>query len=545
VCTDGECTLECPPDQTDCSGTCVDTQSDHDHCGSCGHACSSDEVCNEGICSSECGSGYTDCYGSCVDLQTSPFHCGFCGNACGPGEDCIGGTCQGGCGNGLCAGVDGENQCTCPADCGVCAGCCLYETCYPGGTTDACGSGGGACDVCSEGEICSGGACLCTATPCGSDCCLGGERCVDGTCCSEVWKTAIPSVYLGGAAIDADGTIYVSGQSSSRTSIYVAALDACGTVLSSTLYTPPGSTQARANRVALGTQVLTAGHVYTGTDTYAGSYCAFSRHPVTTVSCDTIDLTENNEEFWGIAASPGGFFWLSGYFDAPAANRPTLIKSTGPGSACGWDPLADTGGGEGRDIQLSGTDVYMTGGHLGEAFVARYAYGSCMTGSPCPHCDPDGLVKFMDNGASGSMGYDVAVSSSMAYVGGYKVLASSGAFAPMLAKVNLSTGALTASADEPDATPDLDLYTGVATDGTAVFAVGALGYLGLSNLGPSQGVLARFRTSDLYKDAAVTPPDVDVFSDVKSDGAGGIICVGASTTGGHVMRCTTDGTCAP
>jgi hypothetical protein len=545
ICADGECVIECPSGQTQCGGSCVDTQSDHDHCGGCGRSCAADEVCNEGDCLGECGSGYTDCFGSCVDLQTSPFHCGFCGNACNMGEDCIDGSCAGGCGNGLCAGVDGENQCSCPADCGACAGCCLYGSCFAGGTTDACGSGGGSCDVCSAGEICSGGACACRATPCGSECCVEGQRCVSGRCCGETWTASVPNVYLTGVAIDTDGTIYVSGQTHDKTGVFVAALDACGALLSSTSYVPPGSVEAHGNRVALGTQVMTAGHIYTGSDVYTAGYCGFTKHPVSIVRCDAIDLSAGNEAYWGIAASPGGFFWLSGFFEAPSATRPTMMKSTGLGSACGWDPLANTGGGEGRDLQVSGSSVYATGIHQGQGYVAGYSYDDCMTGGPCPHCDPDTLVHFMEPGSSVSMGYDVAVSGGMAYVGGYKVISDSGAYAPMLAKVNLSTGTVVASTNEPDVTPDLDVYSGVATDGTAVFGVGAHGYTGIGTLGTAQGFLARVRTSDMVREVVVAPPAIDAIYDVAIDGAGGVVCAGSSAASGYVMRCLSDGTCAP
>jgi hypothetical protein len=40
----------CPNDQTRCSGTCVDTQTDPLNCGSCGHDCDDEEVCRNGNC---------------------------------------------------------------------------------------------------------------------------------------------------------------------------------------------------------------------------------------------------------------------------------------------------------------------------------------------------------------------------------------------------------------------------------------------------------------------------------------------------------------
>jgi hypothetical protein len=93
ACIAGHCTLQCPSGETDCSGTCVDLASDHDNCGSCGHGCSSTQVCDRGTCSLQCSTGLTDCSGSCVDLQTSHSHCGACGHDC-LGAACVASACQ-------------------------------------------------------------------------------------------------------------------------------------------------------------------------------------------------------------------------------------------------------------------------------------------------------------------------------------------------------------------------------------------------------------------------------------------------------------------
>lgn len=543
VCSDGACGIECPVGWENCSGLCVDTDSDPGNCGACANNCADDEVCNEGECLAECETGYTNCFGSCVDLQTSSYHCGACGNGCEVDEDCIGGECRGGCGDDNCSGAEGENQCTCPEDCGPCTGCCLSGACYPGGTTDACGSGGESCDTCSAGETCSAGDCICEAVPCAAECCVTEQRCVAGRCCDEAWVTAIAGVYLTGITMDADGTIYASGQTNDSTSVFVAALDACGTVLSSAAYAPPGSMEAHGARVAVGSQVLTAGHVYASDSVYNGAYCAFSKHPVSAVGCNTIDLSEGNDAFWGIAASEGGFFWLHGFIDAPDSTRPTLIKSTGYGSACGWDPFADTGGGEGRDIAAYGAGVYATGGHQGQAYVVRYGYGSCSTGGPCPHCDPDASVKFSVEGATSVMGFDVAVDGETAYVGGFKALEDTGAYAPLLAKVNMSTASLISTAGEPDVTSDLDLYSGLAFDGSGLFGVGAYGYQGIADLAGTQGFITKIRATDLSKEWIETPAAINAVYDVTTDGDGGVLCAGAGPASGYVVRCTSSGSC--
>ena len=78
-----------------CNGACVDLSSDGNNCGSCGNACSAEQVCSGGVCSAECGANLTPCGQSCVDLNTSILNCGGCGVACQSGQSCQGGVCTG------------------------------------------------------------------------------------------------------------------------------------------------------------------------------------------------------------------------------------------------------------------------------------------------------------------------------------------------------------------------------------------------------------------------------------------------------------------
>jgi len=50
----------CPSGQTLCDGTCIDMQSDNQHCGTCGNVCNSSEPCSEGTCLSWTGSWKRD-----------------------------------------------------------------------------------------------------------------------------------------------------------------------------------------------------------------------------------------------------------------------------------------------------------------------------------------------------------------------------------------------------------------------------------------------------------------------------------------------------
>ena len=40
----------CGDDQTDCDDQCVDTQTDHNNCGDCGHVCGECQTCSGGQC---------------------------------------------------------------------------------------------------------------------------------------------------------------------------------------------------------------------------------------------------------------------------------------------------------------------------------------------------------------------------------------------------------------------------------------------------------------------------------------------------------------
>ena len=61
----------CSEGETQCGGECVDTFSDPNNCGSCGHQCSEGESCSEGYCSLFCDdNGLTPCEGQCVNTLT-------------------------------------------------------------------------------------------------------------------------------------------------------------------------------------------------------------------------------------------------------------------------------------------------------------------------------------------------------------------------------------------------------------------------------------------------------------------------------------------
>lgn len=84
------------------NGQCLAPPDSPNSCGACGNVCPSSTP----NCTPTAGGGYecqakcthepfiTQCSGKCVDLQTDPGHCGRCGNACASGI-CIDGECVG------------------------------------------------------------------------------------------------------------------------------------------------------------------------------------------------------------------------------------------------------------------------------------------------------------------------------------------------------------------------------------------------------------------------------------------------------------------
>jgi hypothetical protein len=84
------------PTEVNCGGVCKNLNS-VTSCGTtCGNAapCEPGEVCNAGVCEVNCPQGQTACFGTCVDLNTNANHCGACGDPCAAGQTCGGGQCS-------------------------------------------------------------------------------------------------------------------------------------------------------------------------------------------------------------------------------------------------------------------------------------------------------------------------------------------------------------------------------------------------------------------------------------------------------------------
>jgi hypothetical protein len=90
-------TCACTQGLMDCSGVCVDLRSNASSCGTCGHACRSDQACSSRSC--VCAvSSKMDCGGACVDTSSDSNNCGTCGHVCGQHYHCSGSNCVVDCG---------------------------------------------------------------------------------------------------------------------------------------------------------------------------------------------------------------------------------------------------------------------------------------------------------------------------------------------------------------------------------------------------------------------------------------------------------------
>ena len=242
----GSCTFTgCPPNLSCCGAVCVDVTDDPNNCGGCGltcatakgEACLNDQCCIPvpgGMCSTavcNCNLGETCCGArGCIDTATDNENCGACGHACQNGGSCVSSmctaTCAGGpeCGKGQSCCANGCSTVTSdPLNCGACGVVCNPgQACVTGMCVDTCGDGGGSCQA---GESCCPSGCANTqADPfnCGG-CniqCGATASCVDGSCVAEegAFDPTVNPTYLSPGVhnfttinVPAGVTVYVAG----------------------------------------------------------------------------------------------------------------------------------------------------------------------------------------------------------------------------------------------------------------------------------------------------------------------------------------------
>ena len=143
------CMIKCPLDQAACDNKCIDSLSNHEHCGAKGNCneetiglnyqgktCKFDEKCQDGECiKTPCTTGKM-CNDICTDINTSRENCGECGHQCEIGEFCENGKCQNS--TAVCKDNECSYQNTCvivPEHCGPnCQDCTSIENTVSGGT---------------------------------------------------------------------------------------------------------------------------------------------------------------------------------------------------------------------------------------------------------------------------------------------------------------------------------------------------------------------------------------------------------------------------
>ena len=91
ICSEEAFCETCPDELSACDNKCVDTNSDPEHCDSCGKVCDGELICNDGEC--VCPDRLFGCGNECVDLQTDLENCGTCDKICDEGDTCDFGEC--------------------------------------------------------------------------------------------------------------------------------------------------------------------------------------------------------------------------------------------------------------------------------------------------------------------------------------------------------------------------------------------------------------------------------------------------------------------
>jgi hypothetical protein len=199
TCDGAKCGSSCGAGLTNCSGACVNEQTDSSNCGACAKACTNGKVCSAGGC--VCPAGKHDCNGTCADntaVATCGTSCSPCPTPTNGSATCDGTKCSPACaaGLGLCTNACVNEQ-TDSANCGMCGMACTGpRTCQtgkcvcPSGQHDCNGacvsnsavsSCGASCTACA---VPSGGSATCDGTKCGQTCSAGQSVC-SGACVNE------------------------------------------------------------------------------------------------------------------------------------------------------------------------------------------------------------------------------------------------------------------------------------------------------------------------------------------------------------------------
>jgi hypothetical protein len=386
-------------------------------------------------------------------------------------------------------------------------GCCdAQNVCQTGLDDTACGGGGAPCQNCSA----------------------QAKECYQGGCkdCGR-WGTTLPGP-VKGLDVDSDGTIYVSGRTPSG--ILIASLDHCGKVLKSKATMPAIASKAMGTGLSLSGASIYLGGWMEASGDRDGLFARFSK---STFAPDWILplATSGQDEVWDIvynnttSTSSVLTFWLSGTADYLANPQITAALGKSDQTVCS---LASAASGNGRNLALSGSYAYLTGGKSGEGFIARYDK-SCT----CSTCSAPWTASFQD-GSNNTEGRDLLLVNGSLYVAGFSVTGSD--IQAAIFRINPTSGA-TVGSHTWNPTSDGDYYMSLATDGNALYVAGVKGNSAGSG---GQGVIRRY--SMLLSPGWIREPGDPAYMNVEVVGGTGLVMAGGDTTG-IVRRCPTSGLC--
>ena len=165
VCTGGKCSYGCDSLFVDCNknpadGCEVFVGDDPNNCGGCGLKCDAGVICWKGACG--CPSGYTQCGDDCKDTSSDNDNCGACNSVCAAPKSAADPAW-------ICGPNDSPPNTIWQCTTGACKLECQppYQDCNSSFCGDGCET-----DTTSDRLNCGGCGIVCTA----------GQDCVDGTC---------------------------------------------------------------------------------------------------------------------------------------------------------------------------------------------------------------------------------------------------------------------------------------------------------------------------------------------------------------------------
>lgn len=445
----------------------------------------------------------------------------------------------------------------------VCVRSCGSRQCGP----DGCG---GSCGECDHPLACSpSGFCECDNDQRGSSCCEVGETCVGEYCCPDAnWRTTFEGKNLFGAAIDADGDIYVVGNGDG--SAYVARLDACGLLEDERSFRPSWAVTASAGNVSVTEDVL----YVTGPGLTITSDFTLATDPPDAMLAvldaatlnDTVtpfqlqDLDE--ERILDIELDRTGMVWMagvSGVTPGAVANRlALLVLSDGVSWASDhnpWGTIDDRAYARNVIYYPNNQRMYLVGDwhEAGGVHRGRVSYYQTATAEPPdPNIPAPTLLAevlpvdaasfaLTDSLQRGGRIYIAAMEYEPAYPDGRATLA----------RVDMADGAVLHAQTKFNPTDLLDSPFCIADVPyrNMVFTAGVVDWDERleDQFENSSAFLSRYNADSLAQEFALTYSRFISFQAVEVDPGYGLIVValggGTSIVSSTVMRCDTDGVC--